>query len=345
MRSSICLLALIASNLLFADQVTLKNGDVITGQIVKKDGDHLTLKSEFMGEVTMPWGAITSVKSDNPLYVVLPDGSQVNGKIATEASNVEVQTPNKTATSPLGQVSAIRNADEQKKYERLLTPSWKDLWAGYFDLGFALARGNARTDTLTTGFVAARVTNHDKTALVFNQIYSTARINGLNGTTADAARGGISYSRDITPRVFFNVQNEDEYDTFQSLNFRFTAGPGIGFHAIKNEKTVLDLLAGGDYMHESFTDNTSRNFAEVNGGDDLSYKLSGVTSLTQSFRVFDAPGNGEYRLSFDLGAATTIRKWLSWQVSASDRFLSAPIFGRKRNDILLTTGVRVTFAR
>jgi hypothetical protein len=42
---------------LCADQVVLTNGDTITGSIIKKDGDKLTLKSEFLGEVAMPWSS------------------------------------------------------------------------------------------------------------------------------------------------------------------------------------------------------------------------------------------------------------------------------------------------
>jgi len=62
--------------------------------------------------------------------------------------------------------------------------------------------------------------------------------------------------------------------------------------------------------------------------------------------MFDNLNNGgEYRMNFDLGTATTLRKWLSWQVTASDRYLSNPVFGRRTNDLLLTTGFRVSFAR
>lgn len=329
---------------LTADQVTLKNGDKITGQIVKKDGATLTLKSEFLGEVTMPWTSVSAVSSDNPLYVVLPTGKELNGKVSTEGQDLQIGAPAQTAASPLGQVTSIRNAAEQQKHERLLHPGWLDLWAGYADLGFALARGNARTTTLTTAFVANRVTTTDKTSLSFNQIYSTAKINGINASTADAARGGISYDHNLGPRLFLNIQNTDEYDNFQNLDFRFTGGAGLGYHAIKTERTVLDLIAGGDYAYERFTTLT-RNLGEINGGDDFSYKLSGVTSFVQSFRIFDAPVSNQYRINFDVGASTTIRKWLSWQVTASDRFLSSPIFGRQKNDILLTTGVRATFSR
>jgi len=42
---------------------------------------------------------------------------------------------------------------------------------------------------------------------------------------------------------------------------------------------------------------------------------------------------------------TRLKRWLSWQVTASDRLISDPVPGRKKNDILLTTGFRVSFAR
>jgi len=35
-----------------ADQVTLKNGDRLTGTIVKSDGKTVLIKTEFAGEVT-----------------------------------------------------------------------------------------------------------------------------------------------------------------------------------------------------------------------------------------------------------------------------------------------------
>src|SRR3954452_25318333 len=68
---------------LHADQVVLKNGDTITGSIVKKDGDKLTLKSEFLCEVTMPWTAVQSFHSDEPLTVELPNNERVLGKLTT----------------------------------------------------------------------------------------------------------------------------------------------------------------------------------------------------------------------------------------------------------------------
>jgi hypothetical protein len=54
---------------------------------------------------------------------------------------------------------------------------------------------------------------------------------------------------------------------------------------------------------------------------------------------------GQYRLTFDLSAVTALKKWLGWQLTFSDRFLSNPVQGRLRNDVLLSTGFRLSFAK
>ena len=50
-------------------------------------------------------------------------------------------------------------------------------------------------------------------------------------------------------------------------------------------------------------------------------------------------------MNFDLSAVTLIKKWLGWRLAASDRYLSDPVLGRLRNDVLLSTGLRLTFAQ
>ena len=54
---------------------------------------------------------------------------------------------------------------------------------------------------------------------------------------------------------------------------------------------------------------------------------------------------GEYRQNVDVGIAAALAKWLTWNVSISDRYLSNPAPGRKKNDFLYTMGLGVTFKR
>jgi hypothetical protein len=129
---------------------------------------------------------------------------------------------------PPGAVTAIRDADEQKEYERLLKPGLLQLWSGGGSVGLAGANGNARTLTFTTSVNAARTTKTDKTLLHFSLIKASALINGKNADTAQAVRGGIGYDHNVRSRLFVNTFNDYEYDKFQDLDLRFVIGGGFG---------------------------------------------------------------------------------------------------------------------
>lgn len=329
-----------------ADQVVLKNGDRVTGSIVKMDGKTITIKTDQLGAVTTPWAQVESVTADKPVTIVLEDGRTVQGTLITTDGRVEVAMPSGKLSLTPSQITTIRNAEEQRAYERLQEPGWGELWAGTASVGLAGTSGNARTLTFTTGVNAARVTNTDKTSLYFNAIKASAVVSGKSADTAQAVRGGIGYDHNVTPRLFVNVFNDYEYDRFQNLDLRFVLGGGLGLHAVKTERSRLDLLAGGDYNHSSFSTPLTRNSAEIYWGDEYNLKMSAATVLVQSFRMFnDMSDTGTYRMNFDIGAATKISKWLSWNVSLSDRYLNHPAPGRKTNDFLYTTGLGITFAR
>jgi len=45
----------------FADQITLKNGDHLSGTVVKSDGKTLVLHTDYAGDVTVQFDAITQL--------------------------------------------------------------------------------------------------------------------------------------------------------------------------------------------------------------------------------------------------------------------------------------------
>ena len=340
----------VCSTLFAADQVVLKNGDIITGTVVKKDGDKLTLKSEFLGEVTMPWSAIKSLKSDQELNVVLPGGETVKGKVATNGDKLDVATPSGEASFAMATIATVRDAAEQQTWEKLQHPKLFELWNGTYNFGLALARGNARTATLTNAFAATRATRNDKIDIHFNEIYATALVTQTNGTqlqsaTASALHLGWDYNRNLNPRWFVTAMNGYDHDRFQDLNLRAVFGGGFGWNALKESKATLSFQGGADYEHEAFMEGIGRNSAEVNFGDNFAYKLSNSTSVTQSFLIFpNMSYTGQYRFNFDLSAVTAIKKWLGFHISATDAFLSDPVLGRLRNDVILSTGFQFSFA-
>lgn len=341
----ICL-AVLVGKVVWADQVVMKNGDRVTGTIIKKTGNDLTIKTDKFGVVTTTWDQVESVKSDKPVNLVLQDGRTVQGTLATVDAKVEVVAKDTKVSVTPADIATIRDAAEQQAYERRLRPGWGELWAGTGTVGLAGTSGNAKTLTFTTAVAAARVTNTDKTSLYFNIIKASALVNGKSADTAQAVRGGLSYDHDVNPRLFVNVFNDYEYDRFQDLNLRFVLGGGLGFHAVKKERSRLDLLGGADFNRSNFSTPLTRKSAELYWGDEYSLKLNAATSLVQNFRMFNDLSNiGDYRMNFDVGASTKLSKWLTWNVSLSDRNLNRPAPGRKRNDLLYTTGIGITFAK
>jgi hypothetical protein len=334
-----------------ADQVVLKNGDRITGEIVKKDAANLTFKSDVFGLVTLPWDKVESLSAEKPVFVVLPNNRTVLATITTKQDRVQIAAADATQDSSLADLLALRNSDEQTAYERMLNPSWTQLWAGTASLALAGAQGNAKARTFTTGFNAARVTSTDKTTVQLNAIRSSATVDGLSAATAQAIRGGWGYNRNIGSRLTWNTFNDYENDRFQNLDLRFVLGGGLGVIVWQSERGRLDLQGGGAYNRETFSASGTRpeftrNAAEAYAGDEFTFKLSPVTSVFQSSRTFaNLSRTGEYRVNFDVGTNTKLFRWLTWNASISDRYLSNPVPGRKRNDFLYSTGLGISFSR
>ncbi|MBL8230204.1 MAG: DUF481 domain-containing protein [Bryobacterales bacterium] len=334
-----------------ADLVTMKNGDRVSGSVVKKDGATLIFDSKLFGQIKIPWAEVAAIETSGAVNVATPDGKAQKATLTTRGEQVQVAAGSDIRSMTLNDVPTLRNDAEQAAYERLLRPGWGSLWAGTASIGWAGARGNARTSSFTTGMNAARVTNTDKATVYFNSIRASALVADDSALTALAVRGGWAYNRNLRPRLFANFFNDYEYDRFQNLDLRTVLGSGLGYKAYRSDRVTFDLLGGLAWTRESFDPPRPRlpfvrNAADAYWGDDLAIKLSGSTSLIQSFRMFNNLRDAEfYRMNFDIGLSTKLSKWITWNAQFSDRYLNVPVPGRQKNDLIYSTGFGFTFAR
>jgi putative salt-induced outer membrane protein YdiY len=324
----------------------LKNGDRLTGTIVKSDGKNLVLKSEFAGEVTIQWDAIQGLTSAGDLHLDLKNGQKIVGQVSTTDGHLVVATKAQGDVSePVDSVAVIRNTNEQLAYEKSLHPGLREGWTGGTTVGFALTRGNSQTKNLSLAFNGAHKTLNDKLGIYANTVYATNDAAGaIPSVTANATQGGLRYDHDMTPRLFGFGSADFQEDSLQSLNLRSIFGAGLGYHAIKSARTTLDLLGGANYTRENY-DAFTRNFAAATVGEELLHKLGASTSLTQSLYFYpNLSDAGDYRSTFNFGTVTKFSKWLGWQNAFGDIYVSNPPSGKKKNDILFTTGLNVSFA-
>jgi putative salt-induced outer membrane protein YdiY len=348
MRKLIILMAAIGGTLcseVFADQIILKNGDRLTGKIIKADGESLSINSEFAGEVKVQWAAIEQIASDQPLYVTTKDGQVLIGTATTAEGRIEIQTKEagKVALAKEA-IQLIRSREEQAAYEAAVERERNPDWVGSVDAGLSATRGNAETIVISLGTQAARTTPRDKFGVYAASLFARNSTTGVSVTTAEAIRGGARYDRNISDRFFAFALTDLEHDKFQNLDLRLVLGGGLGYHALRTERTRLDLFAGGALNKEFFSTGLRRTSGEALFGEELAYKLSDRVTLTERAVVFPNLSEfGEYRITFDSTAVARLSRRLGLQATLSDRFLSNPLSGVKKNDILLTTGIRLTF--
>ena len=336
-----------------ADQVTLKNGDRLTGTIVKTDEDKLEFKSEFVGDVKLPWSAIVAIVSAEPLHVAFKNGQTVVGVVTTKDEKFEIAAPSGPVEVPKTEVVAVRNNAEQDVYMRMEHPRIIDLWAGLLDTGLSFTRGNSESTSFSLTGKAARATKRTKVSLYSTEIYARSTLAGVSNTTASAIRGGARVDVNLRGRSFAFGLADFEHDRFQALDLRSVLGGGLGYHLIKEKDSTFDVFAGATYNHESYSQafnppnpSTTRKTAEIVLGQTLATKLGSRTTLGEQFSFFpNLSDTGDYRLQLDATAATKLKNWLSWQITFSDRYVSRPLLGLKDNDVLFTTGLRLTYGK
>jgi len=325
-----------------AEQVTLKNGDRLTGAILSMDGKKLVMKTSYAGEVTIDWGEVTQFSSDKPLVVTKTDKQMVSGPVSSEGSDVMVTTASGPQKLPLADVSAMRSPADQAAYEKSLHPGRLEGWNGGGSFGFALARGNSETTNLALGFNALRKTTNDAWVIDAASIYSTDA--KTNTTSANSFQGMIRYDHNLTKRVFAYAAFAGGYDTLQCLNYRILPGGGLGFHAIATPRTTLDLLGGLGYTRESYYNGVTNNLLTATLGDEFAYKITKNTVITQNLYYLPSLNNTSiYRVNGNFGIATKLNGWLTSNLNFNDRYNSAPVLGNKNNDILFTAGLGFTF--
>jgi YD repeat-containing protein len=350
---------------LFADQVSLKNGDRLTGTIVKSDAKTLVLKTEAAGDVTFQWAAIDSITSTQPLHVGLAGGQMVVGPVATKDGQILVTTTTAgVVTAAKDSVQVIRSDSEEAAYdaamERLQHPHLGDFWSGTLDTGLSVTRGNSATLSYNLAGRAVRQTDRDKITVYSSAVYGKTETTTPSQVIAHQITGGVRADINVSSRWFVFAATDFNSNALQNLNLQNVIDGGFGGHVIKTKNAQFDVFAGAGYNQEFFGAYTLPNptppppttlfpavtqrNAEANVGETFSTKLGSRSTFNETFNYFpNLSGPSGYRYTFNTVLSTAISRWLGWQFSLNDNYISNPPTGIKGNDLLLSTGLRLTF--
>lgn len=233
-----------------ADQIYLINGDRLSGTITQLDNGKITIKTELLGNVEIAIENIQTFSSDDPLEILLRDGTTVNQPVQS-ASQGSVQTTGGEGLLP--QTIAL----SQIKSFYPSTPRWE----GDIAVAMTHTTGNTKTESLSGSANLSRRTRNDRTT--FGGDYARRSEeesdNIQNNTTEDWMKLRSKYAYFLTKKFYLFGEGRYERDRIADLDSRTVLGGGGGYQWIESDKTNFSTEAGLASVEERYKGITGRS--------------------------------------------------------------------------------------
>lgn len=236
----------------YADTINLKSGDRLSGNILTKAGDTLTLETTYAGNVVILWSEVASIETSKPAKFMLKDRTvmDANATSAGEAGLTlkagEVMSSQPIALADIDYI----NPPPEVTGEGLAV-------SGIANLGFTANRGNTDNDQLY--YAAETIARSIKNRFTIGATGTQKEENGEETTRNN--RGYIKYDHFITPKWFAYANADIEEDKFKDLNLRTSVGVGAGYQFFDAPERSFAMEGGVSYVGNDYDIAEDDNYA------------------------------------------------------------------------------------
>ncbi len=347
------------------DVVVFKNGDQLTGTLVRGVGDSVIFKSDIVGEVTIPLNKGKELRSSGN-FAVLKKGEKINrasvqpGSItSTDSSVIVSHKGGTTETVPVKDISSIvDNATYNKEVAR--NPGIWYGWKGSIVGGATIVESTQTGRTYTAGITLARSIPTvpylpARTRTTFNLLetygkFTQPTIPQTTPPTPDSiAKTNIfhtdfEHDKYLTPRMYALVGLSYDHNFAQGLNLQQIYGAGLGWTVLEDSLQQLDVKTDVHYEMQNFQPPTvNQNLIGSTFGEAYKRTLPAKLLFTESGTYIQSWNNFQaYSAIGNIGLTMPVYKRFSLSVNALDNYLNNPAFGYKKNSFQFVTGVTYT---
>jgi putative salt-induced outer membrane protein YdiY len=334
------------------DVIQFKNGDRLTGDFVRIQNNQVYLKTEVAGEVKIAVEKIAEY-SGTAFSVILVRGQQeARGTLALLPSgDWQVHTSSGDQIIQAKDVEIIYPAKtyDEKGYGQKRR-AWQN-WTAKGALGFSQVHGDQSTRTLSLNVNATRrmpvlpeLAERSRTNYFLNTLFAKSEDVQGNHVSTNNLSSGIRQDFKITDKNFWFMLGQLDHSSTQSLNLRQTYGAGLGRDLFRHTKAELQAIGGITYVNERFQGGVRNQNAEGLAGEKLNWKLTEWLALDHMLSFYPVLTDGGYfRFDTMTGLSTKITRHWSVSTSYTEHYLSNPLPGHRKNEVIITTGVGVSF--
>jgi putative salt-induced outer membrane protein YdiY len=240
---TLCVLFFSLTNIVSADEVVLKNGSHLVGEVLKKQNDILEFKTPFAGVIKIKWKNIVEVKSDKPIKIMLKnDLLQMTNTLKSEDDVIKINNDNETQiqTIKMSEIAYINPEAWRLGEDYKIT--------GGLNVSLESQHGNTETDEFDLDGVMTVRRKNDR--LKFRGEYENDKSQD-NRTALNWLLLG-KYDYYITGKTYLGGTAVFEHDEFADLDLRETYGLHVGHQYFESKAINLSVEAGFAQVYEGF---------------------------------------------------------------------------------------------
>jgi len=300
------------------DVVLLRNGDRLSGTIVKMDGKNLLITTPYAKEVPVDWKEVVSLESAGPLWVRLTTDEFVKGRFTATPEGVGIVSEGLQSPQPvaLDRIATIG-----------IPPGPK--YSG--SIGGLVSGSTGNTETLVFGAAGAiqRDTDDDRMRLGVRSEYEERD----SELSVQRTRGYADYDYYLGEKWYLTGLVRLEHDHFQDLSLRTTVGGGPGYRFYDRDALKLRAYAGLAYVNEDFSDGPDRDFLSALVGDEFRWKITDSLSIYQLAEIYPSLDDiSDTLFHAEAGVRHTLVKGMFVDFGIVEDYDTKPVDDKKKND-------------
>lgn len=349
-----------------ADVVVFKNGDQLTGKLVRGVGDSVVFKSDIVGEVTVPLAKVKELRSSSS-FAVLRKGAGKEPPLRAPSlalADDSVTVPVAGAAPEVIPVKEMGYLIDQATYDREVTKlPFRKGWNGAITGGATLVRSTTTANNYTVGIGLVRTAPtlaflpaRNRTTLNALETYGKQTSPVIPPTTPASPdvivktsifHGDAERDEYFTPRMYALADASFDHNYAQGLDLQQIYGAGLGWTLLKSPHQQLDAKVDAHYEMQKFLSPApgvaaakSHNLFGSTFGENYRRDLPRKLVFAEN-AVFLPAWNDANAFSLNVNAALVlpVYKRLGMQFSTTDNYLNDPAAYFKKNSYQFVTGI------
>jgi putative salt-induced outer membrane protein YdiY len=333
----VCLMLFVQSGQ--ADELVLKNGDRLTGKIVRLVDGKMVFKSDVAGDVTVELSNIQTFSSTDPITVNLKDNTGLKQRVlSAEAGRFAVEGSEDLKAQQFAVADIVSINPPAKPIPK---------WTGDISAGITSTHGNTKTEMISANANATKRAEQDR--ITASADYAKGEQEdpdtGETVTIENWWRAKGKYDYFFSKKAYGYLDGRYEKDAVAALDRRVIVGVGGGYQWIESDDMNFSTEFGLASLYEKFDNQTDSNSEmSFQVGYNFDKKLRKNIKFTHDLTYYPAIDKfSDYYLTSTAGIRADFTEKIFLTLKAIFNYDATPATGRGSTDTKYFLGLGYRF--